>query len=36
MDQIESEVAQEQLLAKARQLPIRFPRRLGDLASFFL
>ena len=36
MDQIELEIAQEQLLAKARQLPLGLPRRLDDVTSFFL
>jgi hypothetical protein len=36
MDQVEPEVAQEQLLAKARQLPLGLPRRLDDVTSFFL
>jgi len=36
MDQVQTEVAEEQLLAEARELPLRFARRLGDLASLSL
>ena len=36
MDQIETKIAQEQLLAEARQLPLRLPCRLDDIASFLL
>jgi hypothetical protein len=33
MDQVEAEVAQEQLLAEARQLPLGLARGLGDFAG---
>jgi hypothetical protein len=36
MDQIEAKIAQEQLPAEARQLPLRLACRLDDIASFFL
>ena len=36
MDQVEPEVAHEELLAEARQLPVRLARVLGDLACFLL
>ena len=36
MDQIEAEIAEEQLLAEARELPLALSRRLDDVASFFL
>ena len=36
MDQVEPEVAEEQLLAETRQLPLRLARRLDDIASLLL
>ena len=36
MDQVEPEVAQKQLLAETRQLPLCLPRRLDDIASLLL
>ena len=36
MDQVEAEVAEEELLAEARQLPFALARRLGDLPCLLL
>ena len=36
MDEVEPQVAEEQLLAEARELPLGFACRLGDLACFLL
>jgi hypothetical protein len=36
VDEVQTEVAEEELLAEARQLPLRLAGRLGDLACFLL
>jgi hypothetical protein len=36
MDQVEPEVAEEQLLAETWELPLRLARRLDDITSLLL